>query len=777
MMEVPKMTPNPVYSATSQPHGSADTGGYLVSAAGQALPLTGAKLTARARAGLAEVALEQRFRNPEAVPLAVTYSFPLPADAAVSGYAFAIGDRRITGEIDRRAAARERFEEAVLEGKTAGLVDQERSSLFTQELGNIPPGAEVVVTLTLDQRLRWLDEGAWEWRFPTAAAPRYLGAEGRVGDADRVTQAIADGSLAARIELALAVGDALRPGRQVESPSHRLVAAPDGRLGFWREGGDGSGGVPLDRDVVVRWAVAGPAVGVTIETGSAPASSGIPSAFGLLTLAPPAREAQAAPVARDLVVLLDTSGSMGGEPLDQARRVVSALVETLGERDSLEMIEFSSQPRRWKAEPVAATAAARREALAWLGRLRASGGTEMLAGIVEALAPLRAESQRQVVVVTDGLIGFEAEVVGAIVKKLPPSSRVHTVGVGSSVNRSLTGAVARAGSGVEVVVGLGEDPERAARRIVARTDAPLVVDLALGGSALIGHAPRRLPDLYAGAPALVGLSLRSEGGTLEVSGRTASGEWRQAIAVPPTRAGEGSRAAAKLYARETVEDLETRVAAGEDRAATESEIERVGLAFQIATRLTSWVAISDEPTVDPTAPTKKVRMPQALPHGMSAEGVGLRAAAFGGVHGGIAAMSAAPAERMRGAPSGVTVNRVLGRFEARKAGEPQPPAPTPTAAPRSAAERRLRGRIALRKRKKLVIEFEVAGADLDWKIGREVEVAWADGRRARAKVVKSTRAGRVPAGQQIRLVLELAPDEPAPAQVIVDGGERLVVEV
>src|SRR4051794_30958388 len=163
-------------------------------------------------------------------------------------------------------------------------------------------------------------------------------------------------------------------------------------------------------------------------------------------------------------------------------------------------------------------------------RLGASGGTEMRAGILEALRPLRAESQRQVVLVTDGLIGFEAEVVGTIVERLPASCRVHTVGVGSAVNRSLTGAAARAGRGLEVIVGLGEDPERAARRLVAHTDAPLVVGLELSGSALIDHAPAALPDLYAGAPALVALALRPEGGELVARGRTATGEWREHLA-------------------------------------------------------------------------------------------------------------------------------------------------------------------------------------------------------------------------------------------------------
>src|SRR5262245_628580 len=120
------------------------SGGRLVAADGRALLLQGVTVQADARGGLARVRLEQRFRNPYADPLHVTYQVPLPPEGVVSAYAFRVGDRRIVGEVDRLAAARDRFEKAQLEGYSAGLVEQDRSSLFTQEIGNIPPAAEVV---------------------------------------------------------------------------------------------------------------------------------------------------------------------------------------------------------------------------------------------------------------------------------------------------------------------------------------------------------------------------------------------------------------------------------------------------------------------------------------------------------------------------------------------------------------------------------------------------------------------------------------------------------
>jgi Ca-activated chloride channel family protein len=717
------------------------------------------------------VVLEQRFRNPHPDPLHVTYLLPLPVDGAVSGFAFRIGERRVVGEVDRRAAARERFEEAILEGRPAALLEQDRASLFTQELGNIPPGAEVVAELTIDQRLRWLDAGAWEWRFPTVVAPRYLGAEGRVPDAPRVAVDVAEGPLPVRVALSLLIRDTVSAGRVPESPSHAIRA---GR----RDDGLDIGladpeGAALDRDLVVRWPVATPAVGLALDTGRPPA--GRPHgdvAYGLLTLVPPAPGEPAPAFPRDLIVLLDTSGSMSGSPLAQARAVVAALVESLRDADRLELIAFADRPRRWRTRPVAATATARTEAQRWLDGLEAGGATEMGQGIAEALQPLRPDAQRQVVLVTDGLIGFEGEIVAAVARDLPPGSRLHVVGVGSAVNRGLTAPAARAGRGAEVVIGFDEEPAEAAQRLVARTRAPLLTDLALEGSAFVGHAPARLPDLLAGGPALVGVTFRPEGGRLRVQGRTPGGVWAAEVDVPALDPANGSGAVVTLYGREAVEDLELRAACGE--AALDAEIERLGLAFQIATRLTSWVAVSEEPAVDPTQPSRRDRMPHALPAGLSVEGLGLRGAT--------AMIACRPVIYARAAspPSARVVAELrqqIGWWD--KVSEA--PADLDLAAALRAElsaglttglPTHLPGRIVRRENRELVIEITL-DRPIDWN-PRGAEVVWGDGPRLAATIDASltTRSGRFAAGLLIRLGLRLDGAGPprAPAEVLVLSG-------
>jgi Ca-activated chloride channel family protein len=328
-------------------------------------------------------------------------------------------------------------------------------------------------------------------------------------------------------------------------------------------------------------------------------------------------------------------------PLDLAKQVVGLVIDSLDDQDRLELIEFSNEPRRYKGEPIAGTARAKRDAIDWVHQRTASGGTEMMAAVVEALRSLRPGSQRQVVVVTDGYVGGEQQILRALHDKLPASCRLHVLGVGSAVNRSLAIALARAGRGAEVLVGLDEDIERGTKRLVDRTRMPVLTDVEVSGSALVRCAPEHVPDVFEGAPVVAAVALRPEGGELVVRGTLARDSWVQRIHVPPAaqvnpaidqhsaplrgaaRAGEAA-AIVSLYARELVADLETRWTIG-DRDAIDREIEATGVKFQIATRLTSWVAIDETRRTD--GPSHHEVMPQALPYGTHAASFGLRAGA------------------------------------------------------------------------------------------------------------------------------------------------------
>ena len=704
----------------------------VVSLDGRTLPLHEVHLRVDAGGGLARTVLEQRFANPFAEPLMVSYQVPLPADGAVSGFAFTIGERRIVGEIEGREAARQRFEDAILEGRTAGLLDQERTALFTQQLGNVPAGAEIRAELTIDHPLAFVDEsgGSWEWRFPTVVAPRYAGGDGRIDDADRVAVDVAESPLRSAVQIALAIRDDVRGDPQ--SSSHPVEHSRSGERVVVALSDPAH--ARLDRDIVVRWPVAEPEVGVRLAQARLP--DGHPRAdlaYGLITIVPPHVDRPRASLPRDLIVLLDTSGSMSGPPLDQAKAVVAALIESLSDRDQLELIAFSSQPERYRRRPVYANASERAAALRWLDALEAGGGTEMLDGVRAALAPLRAGAQRQVVLVTDGLIGFEREVIREVAWSLPRGSRVHTVGVGSAINRSLTRAVGRAGNGVELNVGLEESAESAARRLLARTELPIVVDLEVGGSAAAGRQPARLPDVFARSPAIISVALLATGGELVLRGRTPEGAWEQRLAVSAIEPGSGDTAICALWARERVEDLEARSVFDDAR---DTEIEGLGRDFQISTRLTSWIAVSEEPGVDPTQPIRRVTMPHELPYRMSVEGLGLRPAPF-----------FASAHLL-----GVSRMEVLGLVRGVRARLDRPDLlkkPSPS----------LIARVRRRKSNQLLMELDVL-EDIAWDPDDWDWLRLEDDERVRCRPIAkdSTAAGTFEPGVTLRLVVEF--DEP-----------------
>jgi Ca-activated chloride channel family protein len=414
--------------------------GSLVSATSTELPLTASSIKAVATAGFARVTLVQSFTNTEDSLLTVTYKVPLPADGTVSGYRFELADDVIEGEVKEKTDARAAFEQAMIDGRTAAILEEENNALFTQEVGNIPPRSTIHITLTIDQPLHWNPNGSWEWRFPTVVAPRYLG-DVNPADAAALQIDVADGDIGARFSLALEIQDDTTG--PADSPSHEITITPASIT---------IAGAELNRDIVVSWPVAQPEASLSVVTSRPKDARGASRSFGRLSIVPPV-EADSARLPRDLVLLLDISGSMCGAPLHQAKTIVSSLIQGLDENDCLEVITFASDVRHWQKKPVFMRKSHKQSALEWVGGLTARGGTDMVSGILTAVqqTPALQDAQRQILLVTDGYIGGH-EIISNILLNRPTPTRVHALAVGSAPNRTLTEGVARAGQGVEVFV-------------------------------------------------------------------------------------------------------------------------------------------------------------------------------------------------------------------------------------------------------------------------------------------------------------------------------------
>ena len=761
--------PTVLQNSLVMPTAHRSNGARLVASDGKTLPLQGITLTSEAAGGIARTTLRQHFTNPYPNPLELTYVFPLPVDGAVAGYEIRAGDRVIKGRIEPKDDARAQFEEARLEGRTAGLVEEERPNFFTQRLGNIPASTDVFVDLTIDHRLRWIPGGEWEWRFPIVVAPRYLGAEGTVADAGRVTIDVADGPTRPTASVTLSITDLDDPDILAWGPSsstHQIVVE-----GFTVSL---AADAALDRDIVIRWEAARSTPGCQLKRSrlAIEKPGDAAAAYGLLTIVPPASTRRA--VARDLVLLLDVSGSMQGTPLSHLKSIVTSLIDGLGDEDRLEMVAFASSQVRYKSRPIATTSDERRKACVWVEKLEADGGTEMISAIEEALRPMRDDATRQVVVITDGLIGFESAAIRSIRDGLPRACRLHTVGLGSASNRAFLRPAARAGRGIEVLIDLDDPAGPAAERIAAATREPVVIDVSVRGDALVDTAPR-LPDLLASSPVLSALRLHPAGGSLVVSGRTAGGTWEQTINVPATEAGEGAHAIPALWARETIEDLELDLACGAGRSEIDRRIEAIALQHSVLSRLTSWIAISEVPTVDPREPVRVERIPQSLPYGMSPDGLGLRMR-DSMVMSAMAALPE-PLARMRidmresledhasyheeSALGRITkaIAKFIARLKKRR--------------PISVPPIELRGRIVPTPgRPATTIEFIVTSA-LEWQPATEATVGT---RKVQVVKQKTTKPGEVAPGSLVRVTLVLPAEEIAKAGFVgIECGTNVLV--
>ncbi|CAN5526507.1 hypothetical protein BH09MYX1_BH09MYX1_44680 [soil metagenome] len=333
------------------------------------------------------------------------------------------------------------------------------------------------------------------------------------------------------------------------------------------------------------------------------------------------------------------------------------------------------------------------------------------------------------------------------------------------------------------MIGLGEDPERAVARIRARTEAPLVVDVTVEGAAILETAPARMPDLYAGAPVLASAKVRPEGGEVVVRGRTATGTWEQRVRIAPTE--ETRSVAAALFGREAVEDAETQLAAGGERHVIDRKVEAIGIEYQIATRMTSWVAIDETPSVDPLAPTRKEVVPQMLPYGMSVDGLGLRASAHGVASTGLGAIMPQSIARAYG---GAPPPAAMGRPAAPPAAAPSPqrgerigsddedrvraPAKKEASAPRVVFPTKITKRVG----REITIEITVT-AELAWDPASFTHVLFSDGTEGKAEVdlTKTTRAATLGGNQIARIVIVLDEDDEGRIAQIVFARQAFAV--
>ncbi len=580
------LTPGEAESAAAEERPGAGTL-RAVSASGERLPMVHTEMEAVVEGPVARVTVTQEFSNPHAQPIDAEYLFPLPGDAAVDAMELRVGTRRIEGGIRARDEARRTYQRARLSGRTAALLEQERPGLFRQAVANIRPGERVSVRLRFVETVPWRD-GRYELALPLRS-----GATG-----SEATQPVGDASVRATVDLGVALSS-------IASPSHAVTVTGSGA--GRRSVALSAGRVPADRDYLLRYVPA-----VTVVAPSVLTSEGPDGRYLTLQLHPDAAVPEALVTPREMVFAVDTSSSMRGRPLDQARAVLRESVRRLRAGDTLRLLAFSDAVTPMSATPVAADEAGRQRALAWIDALQAAGSTGLRAGLDAALSGDAPDHRLKVVVLlSDGYVGDERAVLSSVRRALG-ASRVFALGVGSAVNRYLLETLAEEGRGEASVVSLADDPTAAAERFAAMLDRPCLTDVTVdfGGLDVRDVYPRAMPDLFAGRPVLLHARYDRGGrGTIRVRGLVAGRRWERSLAVdlPASGAVGGARSAwerdalPSLWARSRVKDLSRAMLLGEV-AAMREEVTSLGLRFGLVTEYTSFVAVDEGPSQGAVVP-------------------------------------------------------------------------------------------------------------------------------------------------------------------------------
>ena len=529
---------------------------------------------------VARIEVTQVFRNDGPNWAEATYRYPLPTGAAVDRMRIEVGQRVLEGEIREKLEARRQYQQAAASGKVASLVEQDRANTFKTKLANISAGEEIRVSIGFLAHIDF-SGGEYSLQIPMTFTPRWSppSQEGNGLQTFVTSEQSEDHYLTLEIDLETGFNLASLESRFHDvnihptlNGFHVFLADPDTRT---------------DRVFELAWT---PEFGDVPETTLMTYDDGN-AVYALLMLAPPLIEA-IDPQPREVVFIIDTSGSMEGTPIEQARAALLQGLTFLGPDDRFNLVEFNSDAQLLFGESVPTEAGYLDRATETIEDLEANGGTVMAPALDLAMnLPPQDGLLRQIVFITDGSVGNEQELLLQVGEQLH-ASRLFTVSIGSAPNAWFMRKAAEIGRGSHTHIGRLEQVEERMSALWARIENPALQDICIDWGMQAEFYPEIVPDLYAGEPLWLHARLPAEPRDVLVCGEIDGQYWERSARLLP---GAGGESIATLWARSRVESLEDSRIFGVDADHVRSAVLETALAYDLLTAYTSLVAVDKTP--------------------------------------------------------------------------------------------------------------------------------------------------------------------------------------
>lgn len=568
----------------------------------------------------AEVSVRQTYRNDTSEWREGRYLLPLPENAAVGALTLRIGDRLIEGEIREKEQAKAEYAAAAASGQRASLVEQNRPNLFQTAVANIGPGEEVEIEVRYWQPVAYRD-GVFSLNLPLTLTPRYLPGNGGSSfaqiDRFRMIPAVNAPEALPKAASAVEKGSALPPTvtltaeiepglplQSLTSPSHAVTVVAEGptyrvTLAHLVE--------PGDRDFELRWEpVPSKAPRSAVFTDRYAGED-----FALVMLVPPTLPT--APLPRELILVIDNSGSMSGASMEQAIEAADRALARLQPGDRFNVVRFDDTYDVLFTTPVPAEPGNVARARAYVRSLTADGGTEMLPALraaFEGQAP--AGFLRQVVLATDAAVGNEDELL-QMIESNRGEARLFPVGIGSAPNGHFLRKAAEAGRGTQTVIRDVNEVTERMDALLAKLDKPAMRDVQLDWPGVAEMYPARVPDLYAGEAVQVIARLDRLEDAVTVRGLRPQ-PWVRRVPLTGNHATP-SPGIGRLWARARIDSLEDELRRGGDADSLRAQVVDVALRHGLVSTYTSLVAVDRTPARPKDQTMGSTRVANAIPDG------------------------------------------------------------------------------------------------------------------------------------------------------------------